>query len=116
MCIGEKGYGYKDSSIHRVIPEFMIQGGDFTNHNGIIKELLFKMREKIILFCIIVKGIGGFSIYGKRFEDENFQFSHDQAGVLSMVRFNFYTKIKLVLNVYYSRLIVDLTQMVLSFL
>lgn len=54
------------------------------------------MREKIILFCIIIKGIGGFSIYGKRFEDENFQFSHDQAGVLSMVRFNFYSKIKLV--------------------
>ncbi len=98
LCTGEKGNGavtgkplhYKGSTFHRVIKDFMVQGGDFTNGDGTGGEVSlrtcfsFRFMEtycNLILLAICLLQ----SIYGEKFADENFKIKHTKGGLLSMV-------------------------------
>ena len=70
--------GYKNSSFHRVIKDFMIQGGDFVNVSTMRAE------EGQVLTRNQGDGTGVASIFGSKFADENFALKHDSAGLLSM--------------------------------
>ena len=102
LCTGEKStpqkkLWFKNSIFHRVIPNFMLQGGDFTRANGTGKylstpfsSLLFMNRRmstkplSLSLSHTRILSLGGESIYGTKFPDENFKLRHMGVGILSM--------------------------------
>ncbi|MBN3277215.1 PPIB isomerase, partial [Polyodon spathula] len=97
LATGEKGFGFKGSKFHRVIKDFMIQGGDFTRGDGTggrsssapgcgIPDILLQGIGMGALwgYKLVHNSVPGKSIYGDRFPDENFKLKHYGPGWLSM--------------------------------
>lgn len=82
LATGSEGFGYEGSNFHRVIKDFMIQGGDFTKGDGTslppppLHQPTYTNTQRT--------GTGGKSIYGAKFPDENFKLKHTKKGLLSM--------------------------------
>jgi peptidylprolyl isomerase len=81
LATGEHGYGYKGSSFHRIIPSFMLQGGDFTHGNGTGGKSIYgeKFAGTFNVFaCSALSNVNFFDL------DENFKIKHTKPGILSM--------------------------------
>lgn len=79
LCTGALGFGYRGCPFHRIIPQFMIQGGDFDRQDGTGGGVIFELFQKCFIFLFL-----GRSIYGEKFPDENFRVKHEVPFLLSM--------------------------------
>jgi peptidylprolyl isomerase len=91
LCTGEKGFGYAGSGFHRVIPQFMLQGGDFTSTFFLSARKSQADRQTTtvpverLAHCHFTWPKANLqSIYGNKFADENFKLRHDKPYLLSM--------------------------------
>lgn len=79
LATGEKGFGYEGSQFHRVIKQFMIQGGDFTKGDGTGGK-----SSMSTVHLLRFHSTDSFIVYGNKFKDENFKLKHTRPGLLSM--------------------------------
>jgi peptidyl-prolyl cis-trans isomerase B (cyclophilin B) len=84
LATGEKGFGYEGSTFHRVIKQFMIQGGDFTKGDGTGgKSSTYSRRPPYLGLQSQALTLVS-AVYGEKFADENFKLKHSKKGLLSM--------------------------------